>query len=258
MLSRAINKALRRPAPETIPLSGPRSSSNDFFSVRFDLEGGLVFLIKEPGQTAYPSLVWDESEVGRDVCFLLDRFGPLKGDLEIEHFYKGYRFSYSSPFWFWVAFSISWHRFRVFLSKLDQKLYNKRSLIREERMDLLRYLVERRIQNPNEQVHPLLLGAQRHSRKWVLHPNRDEHAEYLRLLLESFYISGDMERKGSTYVVTAKALETLSDYDREVQRHQDQLRTSRVGNALTWAIVIVGLVGIFSRFLMWNLEQGTV
>lgn len=90
----------------------------------------------------------------------------------------------------------------------------------------------------------MFLGLQLYSRKWFYHPEKDEHKEHLKLLLESFVESGDLKRQDGGYTLSGKALETLANHDLEQQKHQDNLATAKVGNRLTWAIVLIGMLDI--------------
>lgn len=123
-------------------------------------------------------------------------------------------------------------------------------------MELLQYLVERSIQSPRAKFDPLFLGMQLYSRKWFFHPGKDEHKEHLKFFLESFAESGELKRDDGGYVLSGKALETLSNHELEKQQHRDNLATARVGNNLTWAIVIVGILGIGAQLAMWWLDRG--
>ncbi|MFT6907864.1 MAG: hypothetical protein ACJAS1_004552 [Oleiphilaceae bacterium] len=123
-------------------------------------------------------------------------------------------------------------------------------------MELLRHLLGRKIDNPKDEIYPLLLAVQKYSRKWLYHPNKDKHKAHLELVLDSFVDSGELIKKNMNYVVTCKALVTLSEFEFNVQRHQDQIKTAKVGNRLTWAIVVVGVAGILSQAWMWAFEQG--
>jgi hypothetical protein len=151
---------------------------------------------------------------------------------------------------------IHWHEIVKLRDRVGQSLYNKKRLVREERMELLRHLLGRKIDNPKDEIYPLLLAVQKYSRKWLYHPNKDKHKAHLELVLDSFVNSGELIKKNMNYVVTCKALVTLSKFEFNVQRHQDQIKTAKVGNRLTWAIVVVGVAGILSQAWMWAFEQG--
>lgn len=253
---RAIDKALEKPSPGSIPLSGPRALDNDFYSVHLkDSAGDVRIWLKEKTAKGYDARVWTGKNSGKDQILSQEEIGRSEYSLEIEHYYKGYQFNYSDPGKFLLANFCRWHRWVIFRDRSSQKRFNRQQLIRAERMDLLQYLVERSIQQPRAKFDPLFLGMQLYTKKWFYHPEKDQHKEHLKLLLESFVESGDLKREDGGYVLSGKALETLSNHDLEQQKHQDDLAIGKVGNNLTWAIVGVGLLGIGAQFIMWWLEN---
>lgn len=246
----AINKALEKPSPGSIPLSGPRALKNDFYSVHLvDSSGKDQVWLKGKTEQDFEALVRTGDDSGKNKTLTRKNIESFKYNLRIEHYYKGYQFNYRSPLRFLIAYYCRWHLCVIFRERFSQKRFNQKPLIRAERMDLLQYLVERSIQKPKEKFDPLFLGMQLYSRKWFYHPEKDEHKEHLKLLLESFVESGDLKRQDTGYILSGKALETLSNHDLEQQKHQDNLATARVGNKLTWAIVIVGLFGIGAQLI---------
>ena len=259
MFFRALNKALEKPAPERITLSLPGAQENDFYSVKLeDSESNTRILIRARIKDGYEALVWEGEQPGETKTLAENDIDPEKFDLRIEHYYQGYQFDYTDPVRFLLAGIVGWHKIVKCRDHISQSLYNKKHLIREERIALLRHLVERKIDNPRDEIYPLMLAIQKYSRKWLYHPDKEKHKAHLELVLESFVDSGELNKRGTNYVVTGKALVTLSEYELNVQQHEDQIRTARVGNRLTWAIVIVGIAGIVSQALMWAAEQGVI
>ena len=257
MFFRAIDKALEKPAPGSIPVSGPRARENDFYAVHLvDNTGEEQIWLKEKTEKGYEALVRKDNDSGDSTALSQEDIERAGYGLRVEHYYKGYQFNYSSPLKFLLANACNWHRWVIFRDSYSQKRFNRQPLIRAERMELLQYLVERSIQKPREKFDPLFLGMQLYSRKWFFHPGKDEHKEHLKLLLESFAESGDLKRDNGGYVLSGKALETLSNYELEKQKHRDNLATAKVGNNLTWAIVIVGIIGVGAQVSIWWLNNG--
>lgn len=253
---RALDKALEKATPDSIPLSGPRALDNDFCAVYLvDSTGKEQVWIKGKTGKRYEALVRKNNDSGDLTTLSQEDIGRIKYSLRIEHYYKGYQFNYSSPIKFLVADACYWHKWVILRQKRSQNRFNRQPLIRAERMDLLQYLVERSIQKSREKFDPLFLGMQLYSRKWFFHPGKGEHKEHLKLLLESFAESGDLVRDKDGYLLSGKALETLSNYELEKQKHRDNLATAKVGNNLTWAIMIVGILGIVAQLIMWWLDN---
>lgn len=259
MLIRALNKALEKPAPDRIPLSAPDALGNDFCSITLqDVDSSTRILLRSRNDAGYKALIWRGEQGGVEETLTVEDIEKSKFELRIERYYQGYQFDFTDPKTFLLAEIIQWHRLVKVRDRVSQSIYNKKRLVREERIELLRYLVERKIENPRDEIYPMMLAVQRYSRKWLYHPDRDRHKAHLELVLDSFLDSGDVVKKGSNYIVTGKALVTLSEYELSVQRHRDQINAAKVGNKLTWAIVIVGVAGILSQVWMWAIERGLI
>lgn len=254
---RALNKALEKPAPDRISLSAPAALDNVFCSVTLqNFDSTTRILLRKRNGAGYKALIWRGEQDVIEKTLTVEDIEVSKFELRIERYYQGYQFSFTDPKVFLLAETFQWHKLVKIRDRVSQSIYNKRRLVREERIDLLRHLVERKIENPRDEINPLMLAVQRHSRKWLYHPDKDRHKAHLEIVLDSFLDSGDLVKKNINYVVTGKALVTLSEYELSVQRHKDQINTAKVGNRLTWAIVIVGVAGILSQVWMWAIEQG--
>lgn len=259
MFFRALDKALEKPAPDRIPLSAPRALENDFCSVTLeDPESDRRILIRNRVDAGYEALVWQGEQAAIEQWLARDDIDAKRLSLRIERYYQGYQFDFTNPKVFLLAELTKWHKVTKFRDRVSQTIYNKRRLVREERIDLLRHLVERKIENPRDQIYPLMLAVQRYSRKWLYHPDKERHKAHLELVLDSFVASGDMTKDGLNYVVTGRALVTLSEYELSIQRHKDQINTAKIGNRLTWAIIIVGIAGILSQLWMWAVASGEI
>lgn len=259
MFIRALNKALENPAPTRIPLSAPRALGNDFCSVTLqDSASCTRILLKQRNDAGYKALVWRGEQECVEEILTAEDIKASRFELRIERYYQGYQFNFSDPKVFLLTEFFHWHKLVKVRDRVSQSIYNKRRLVREERINLLRHLVERKIENPRDEINPLMLAVQRYSRKWLYHPDKHRHKAHLELVLDSFLDSGELVKKDTHYVVTGKALVTLSEYELSVQRHKDQINTAKVGNRLTWAIVIVGAAGILSQLWMWAIEQDLI
>lgn len=65
MFFRAIDKALEKPCPGSIPLSGPRALENDFYSVHLvDSDGKDQVWLKGKVEEGYEALVGSGNDSG--------------------------------------------------------------------------------------------------------------------------------------------------------------------------------------------------
>ena len=252
LLSHAIEKALRKPAPTSIPLSGERALKNDYFAAFLAFPSlEWTFLVKSKELKGYSGILWENELEGRDATILKVTLNDLKPQLLVDHYFRGNQFNYDGAVWFLLGTALGRHRIAILKDQFSQQLYNRHQLIRSERIDVLRLLTEKTIQKPESVFHPLLLGAELHSRRWFFHPGYKEHEAHLRMIFESLVDTDDLKNNGANYSVLPHALVTLSEYERDEQKHQDNVKTARIGNKLTVAIVVIGIIGIVSQLFIW-------
>jgi hypothetical protein len=256
---RAIDKALEKPAPDLIPLSVPRALENDFCSVTLQNdERNIRVLVRQRNGSRYNVLVWRGDGDGAEETWSKQDIEDFDFNLRIERYFQGYQFSYRRPEAFLFFEFLQWRKFIKIKDRVSQNIYNRRRLVREERIDLLQYIVERKIENPRDQIHPLMLAVDRYSRKWLYHPDKNRHKAHLQLVLDSFLDSGELRMNEQNYVVTGRALVTLAEYEVSVQRHKDQINTAKSGNRLTTAIIFIGVASIASQLTMWAIDRGLI
>lgn len=253
----AIRQALKKPSPRSIPLTGPRAKENDFYAIYLDVpEYDWKFLVNsEIHGKGYSGKLWINERDGRECSMLNSTIARSRTGVLIEHYYRGNQFDYRSSTWFLIAQLVRWHDILILTNRISQDFYNRKTLLRAERIELLRYLVEETIQRPGARFDPLFLGIQLHSRRWFYHPQREEHEAHLRLVLESLAETGDLKKQEMHFVVAPKALATLSEFEKEEQRHQDNLNTTRVGHRISQAILLVGILAIVARLGTWWLGR---
>src|SRR5690606_23021606 len=144
-----------------------------------------------------------------------------------------------------------WHRIQIVKNKLIQDVYNRKTLLRSERNELLRYLVEATVANRTASFDPLSLGIRLHTTRWFFHPQRQEHQAHLRLLMDSLVATGNLRRNDGRSSLEPQALATLAAYEQEERRHHDSLHTSRTANRISLAVIIVGALAVAAQLFIW-------
>jgi len=252
LLKFALSLAFRKLAPNSIPISGERALGNDCYAVYLEFPSeNWKFLINENLENGCIGRLWENERDGRDVVFLKTSIYELKPKPKIEHYWKGYQFDYYSSLSFLIGTAVHKHRFILLWDKFLQRTYNRTQLVRADRLDLLRRLVEETITKPGTKFDPIFLGIRLHSNRWFYHPERSKHEAHLRLILDSLVATGDLKKGGFSYEVEPKAIATLAEFEYQEQQHQDSIRTSRTANNLTKAVVFIGICGILAQILMW-------
>ena len=105
-------------------------------------------------------------------------------------------------------------KIKLFLNKSSQYIFNKKELVTQKRIDLLRILIDNYINRNGQSVKITYLMTKLYSLKWIFHPHREEQELKIKLLLDSFANSGELGHAPGSYgeyIVNAKAIATLSN-----------------------------------------------
>ncbi|WP_277809808.1 hypothetical protein [Chromohalobacter canadensis] len=123
---RALNKALKKPAPQRITTSLPGALENDFYSVKLeDFESNTRILIRKRKKAGYKALVWKGEQSGNEETLTERDIDPATFNLKIEHYYQGYKFDYTAPGKFLLMDFVRWHKIVKYRDRINQSLYNK-------------------------------------------------------------------------------------------------------------------------------------
>lgn len=159
----------------------------------------------------------------------------------ISHFIKGYKFDYETPRQFvWASVTLHTWRF-IRHDQLEQIRFNKKLLVRRDRMKVLKLFVERSIADSDFSVGSFGLLSEIYTNRWVRHPDQDALLRHYTLILQSLEQSGELKGTRAGYAITPKALTTLSQYEEDDRRHEDNRRQQRTLEFLTFALVLVAV-----------------
>ncbi len=158
-----------------------------------------------------------------------------KLDVEITHYLGPYDFKYTSPWRFLWAYISRWPQLYRIAQRVRQFLFNRKKLVRVDRMLALRHLVEQRIGRRDARSSPVQLISEIHSFRAFHHPSIDEQLGYGSLLMDSLVASGDLSHEQGSYKVLPKALVTLAQYDEDNRRHRDN-------NIIQWLVVWLTII----------------
>lgn len=236
---KAIESALKKPAPNRIPISSPGCLKNNFYSVKVNFPDG-TFVADKNFETAISGLFFNKDvESGLD-CFLLkDLLKKQEFHVEITHYYNRYGIIVETGLSYFLRRMLFLHLLIKYKDVARQKIFNKKRLVRRDRIEVLAYLTERSIKEPDANISSLSLGVGLYSKRWFYHPERQELQAYLSMLLGSLEESGDLKKVEYYYKVSPKALVTLSEFERDEQKHRDILLNGRKMVMLTAALVAV-------------------
>lgn len=248
----AIKNALRRPAPNIIPLSGlQRMRTRDYYTIRFFCKStNDRFIVKSMENKNLQGYWFSENDqgVGKNAS-VPNRNIPLFR-IEIKHYAQELEITYGTSIEFLLGLltlkatrDICSYRFCVWV-------HSKKKLPRQDRLEVLAWAYDWTLGHSHPDFSLVSFLLDRHGQLIVLHPEFEQQMRYYRLVFNSLVESGDLKKlKSGQFSLSSKALSTLDHYEEADRRHQDNLRQqSRLG-WLTLALVVVGVIQIFVLFV---------
>lgn len=94
-----------------------------------------------------------------------------------------------------------------------------------------------------------------YSKRWLFHPDRESMKNHYKLIFESLVESGDLTKNDHAYKLSSKALNTISEYERDEQKHFDSQNSARKTRNLTKAIIVLGLLNLGFHIFKWAYES---
>jgi hypothetical protein len=232
----ALQRPIKRRAPESVPL-GSNGIRRECYWVRVVDDNDQVDL--SVGSVTPRGLIGRAPTTGADACvpYRLLRNRHVK----VELFFRGRQTRYDCLGDYLLDGWTQFYLVRWAVDSTMQFLFNRRPLVRYDRIDVLRRLVEDAIRFPQRKVSPLSVMASVNDIRVLRHPKRNQHAAYYNMLIESLRDSGDLkqESSGFEYGVAPRALKTISEFELEERRHRDSLRVARRVATLTVVWILV-------------------
>ena len=183
---------------------------------------------------------WERNKAYGEVCI---PFSLLKEyELDITHFLGIYDLKYSSFLQYFLEGIIPVDRVKILLGKVQQFLFNQKELVRSERIEVLKLILEESLDARNYEITSISLSTLLYTQKWVFHPDKGRQLEYNKLLLESLAETGDLEKCDVGFKLASKALATISQYEEDQKKHRENVGQAKAMKWLTIALIFVGLV----------------
>lgn len=236
-----LKSLLKKPAPDRIPRSGDKAK---------DVNCNVVYIrSKDESWTILCNKIDSKGVTGK-CWFNQEEFDELSipwpwlsgYELDITHFYGMYDLRYSSISQYFFEGILPWDKLKIVLGKVQQFLFNRKELVRSERIETLKIILEETIENRNFTVSSVSLSGLLYTQKWVFHPDKTRQLAYNDLLIKSLAESGELHSVQYGYKLSPKALVTISAYEEDQKRHNDNLAQSNATKWLTFALIIVGLI----------------
>ncbi|MED5514730.1 hypothetical protein [Pseudoalteromonas sp. MB47] len=236
-----IKSLLKKPAPDRIPRSGEKAKNVDCNVVYFRAnDESWTLYCKKVDSKGVTGKYWinkeDFGELSIPWSWLTDY------EIDITHFYGTYDLRYSSVTQYLLEGILPWDKLKILIGKVQQFLFNRKELVRSERIETLKIILEETIDNRSFTVSSVSLSSLLYTQKWVFHPDKSRQLAYNDLLLRSLEESGELTSVQHGFKLSPKALVTISAYEEDQKRHRDNLAQSTATKWLTFALIFVGLI----------------
>jgi len=235
----AISLALRRPAPDVIPRSGARAKGVDCYVIQVGgAEAKWPFLVDSLDRKGLLGRWWNGNRFESECCI---PYAYLAFDeVQITHYIGIYEFGFASPLSFLVQEVLRWPYLLIARDRIAQFFFNKQTLVRKDRIHVLRLIVEATLSERTFSCSSPRLMSLLYSNRWVFHPDKAQSLAYCSLLLDSLVASGDLTREQGAYRLAPKALATLAQFEEDERKHRDLIVQQRILKWLTAGLVLVG------------------
>lgn len=261
IIRQAIKVALRKPHP----IRFAYGEDNDF----------VYFVIYPEKNNKKVRLVADELQ-GNNVCVLALPHGDVPEairtvtisdvaslDYRIERYYRGSTFEYSSCLEFLIHTIIKYPTIRQGIQKLHQWRFNRYAPNISGNKQVLQSLVDLRLSSARSDD----LGAGRTGATSVFqlmehiygsriygHPQYHALAERLKMTLEAFTASGEVERSHDSFRASGRAVDTLAKMEEAELRHNENIMVNRRIAILTFVMALAAVLEIPLLSRLLNLD----
>jgi len=173
--------------------------------------------------------------------------------LRIIHHYGLYNLYYNSFLNYiltgWTKIDVIKCKIHKLFNNTKQFVFNKKRFAKLDRLEILRALIDMQFSGNGENFMTMDVMTYLYSLMWIMHPGKDEQEHRLQIFIDSFVESGELKFDGSChYTVTGKAINTLSRYEEEERKHQENKKLQNRMVYLTLAIVLVGIVQAYIAY----------
>jgi hypothetical protein len=181
-----LSRALRCGCQELVPRSGSEGAKVNCYSIYVNNGEEPYLLVRRLVGTILHCSKWNGAKFEDEIEVNLSTVDD--SELSITHFYGYSEIQYKGIVSFTLGRSLFLPYMKVHVVRMiesaDQYFFNKKKLVTKQRIDLLRFLVARKLDG-HAISSPVNLMTGLYSIKWVLHPDRDPQRRRLSFYLDS-------------------------------------------------------------------------
>lgn len=169
------------------------------------------------------------------------------GDYEvlITHYFAEMEINYTSAVEFLLRRLVRYEWIPLYRERLLQYLFNRRPLDEKRRIQVLRLMLDGRI-NGNPPRSAIDIMTELYGNRWAHHPQQSELHEYYEMMLDSFVASGDATLEEHFYELAPQAMNTIHTFNEEERRHNGNVAIQR------WMLIVTAMVGVATFIQAWT------
>ena len=207
----ALLIALRKPAPNVIPLSGEaRLKTRDYNSTYIQtVEPSETHLVSSLNEEQLNYLHWNERErEALPASLPLHYISDFR--VVIIQYFKDTEITYNGH-WPYLFGRITFRARRERLARRHkQSQFNKKLLARENIQEVLSEIYNETMNSRDFVSSPTAYLMTKHTILWLRHPQRDELLNHYELIFEALAESGDLTCERGRYQLTAQSINSLN------------------------------------------------
>jgi hypothetical protein len=235
-----LSALLSRPCENTISRSGEKGAAVNCFVIAIDKGEQPYLLVQSLDGDEIDCIQWDGDQYSNKLKLALTDFSPK--DFHITHYFGLNEINYNGIFDYIINRVTLWPYITIgsvgILSRFDQYFFNKRKLISEKRIELLKLIVNATLDGRLGHG-PLDMMTTLYSIKWFSHPQGQEARAKLDIYLKCLEETGELRKHNHKYVITGQALRAIEDYEEQERKHTENVKIQRF--SLTVALTIAAL-----------------
>jgi hypothetical protein len=242
----AIERAMRRPAPGSYPLTGPEVARRNFLDITMWSETGdaLFSASKREGEILVGKWFEPDASGGHtstDKSLAISDAQQL--ELRIRYLFGGADHTFRNA-WTYLIGGESRVKLSWWLTMAFRGISHLQDLARQDRMRVLSIVVDRKIEDDHATSSiDVLLSL--HDKRWLYHPQKDSQMRHIKMILESLEETGDVVRDETRYRPARKALATLHQFETDQKRFRTQNFHSWMIAFLTFALVVLTAIQVW-------------
>lgn len=236
-----LSIALKKAAPDRFSTSRPKSLKNDFHETQLvDYINSSSFLVRSLDAKGVVGIHFNSKN--EKVEGTISNENLLNYSFFNQHYYRGFNIITNSC----ITFLLYRYFFIDYLTvkneNIAQYLYNRKKLSRIQRMEVLSLIVKNTINDANYKITTDKLIGELYSIRFIFHPQQESLSNYYNLILESLVSDHCLEKSKYSYKLSPEGMAGLIKFETEEQRFKQALWHNRMLAALTFGLVVTGIV----------------